>query len=94
MRNISYIFQLKLYRFIKTDYTLFLPDGYHMTNPKLLAQMVKKFEESDTDVKILAASNKHSSNGGPNCEKLVFDFRYQFCVTEEKFLSKQTVRDT
>ena len=94
MSNISYIFQLKLYRFIKTDYTLFLPDGYHMTDPKGLAQMIKKFEESDNDVKILAVGNKHSSKEGPNCEKLVFDFRYLFCFIEGKFLSKQTVSNT
>ena len=62
-------------RFIQTEYTLFVPDGFHLKQPNGLKKLLQLSGRSSGKVQMLATYAEGQNEHFPQCEQLKFDYR-------------------
>ena len=62
---------------MKTEYTLFVPDGFHLNEASRLKNLIQDLKRASGRIHMIATYAEGQSNlDYPSCDQLVFDYRY------------------
>ena len=67
-------------RFIKTKYTLFVPDGFHLKHKNELKRLLQMLRKANGRVHMIA-TGAEGQRDWPSCEELKFDYKLGYMNT-------------
>ena len=68
-------FSLFYFSHIKTEYTLFVPDSFHLRDGSGLVRMLDSLVSTENRSPIVAAGAQGQNEQVPECNKIAFDYR-------------------